>query len=128
MTTRKDLFEKASKQSLSHIEKRDLKHLDPSERAGLFRDFIFACLDLHDAQDVISQPLWSDIMAFCIEMIGAWTLELEAAGDPSMKEFAKVLSRGFYTLHYSYPEDHEALGPSREEHIEIWTKRMEDFV
>lgn len=125
---RDEILGKARDQTLSHIEKRDAKHLDPSERAELFRSFIFACLDLQDSEDVIAQPLWSDMMSFCIEMIGAWAMEMQVAGDDSMVDFAKVLSRGFYTLHYSYPDDHPALGPQREEHEQLWIQRMEDFV
>lgn len=110
-----------------HVELRDKKYLSPDERASFVLTFLLKKLgmDLQDgtiaAREALEQPLYSDLLSFCVNFIGIWALQMD---DEGLTNLAKKLSRTYYSLHYSYPEGHEALMPSREEATKIWLKRI----
>ena len=121
-----EAFKKAAealkKKRDAHLDERDSLYLSPSERANLVITMIFMQLDLEEPKDAIEQPVFSDLLSFCIEFLGMWALQLD---DEGLTRLVKQLSRTFYILHYSYPDGHPALGPHRDEHEKIWMKRIE---
>ncbi len=110
------------------VKQRDLEHLDPNERADLVNSFIFHALALEDPKDAVEHPLYWDLLSWCVEMIALYAQSLASAGETSLMVPAVDLSRMFYSLHYSLPDDSPELGPEREEHEEIWVERIEEWI
>jgi hypothetical protein len=110
------------------IAERDEKHLDPSERAELVNSFIFLALALEDPHDVIKQPLYWDFLSYAVELLNIYAQELAIAGEPEVLQIMRLLNKYMKSLHYSLPDDSPELGPAREEHEALWTKRIEDYV
>ena len=104
------------------LEARDHLHLDPSERANFIMTLLYKDLGLDEASDALDQPLFSDLLSFAIEFLGVWAMSMD---DEGLTSLVKKLSRVHYSLHYSYPDNHPALGPHREEHERIWKERIE---
>lgn len=106
------------------IEDRDKKFLSPNERAEYVNTFIFMALGLEDAKDMIEQPLYFDLICYNFEMLNLFALGVE---DEHLVKLMKVVSSHMYSTYYSLPDDHEMLGPSREEHTKLWQERIEAF-
>lgn len=111
------------KQMEDRIEKRDEKHLDPAERTRYVQAVLFTALGLKDPDDILDQAvtIW-DILCFCTEYIGFYAVVI---GEERLLTLAKAWSREIYSIHYSLPDDHEALGPDRETHEEDWQRVIE---
>lgn len=109
----------------ARIATRDARHLDPSERAELFQSFLFHALDLTGPDEYIQHPLYWDLLSFCIEQISLFG---STAGDERLEQLVKILSKHFYSLHYSFPDDAPQLGLDREAHKAEWIELIEGYI
>lgn len=106
------------------IAARDASHLSPEERAELVLTFIYAALGLDNTRDLIHQPLYSDLMYFALNMLNMHSISIQ---DEDLIDMMKAVNSHMYATHYSLPEDSPALGPSRDEHKEIWEERIKEY-
>ena len=81
----------------SQIELVDKLYWSPSERADGVHSILREALDVIPGEDRPSQ--W-DILAFCVEFIGAQSIVL---GVDEFLDQVKAVSRMFYEFHYSNP-------------------------
>jgi hypothetical protein len=110
---------------LEKISQRDLKHLDPSERAELVNSFIFSALAITDSRQAIEHPLFWDLLCWATNILAIFA---QASEDQTTLEIVRVLNKHFYSLHYSFPDREPELGPGREEHERIWAERIEGYL
>jgi len=110
-----------NKAAARRIDARDQAHLDPAERAELVHNFIFSALGIEDEKESITHPLFWDLLCYCSEMFNIYALQMD---EEDTLQIAKTLSKYLYSRHYSVPDAHIILGPSRREHTKIWVQRM----
>jgi hypothetical protein len=96
------------------IEARDAKHLGIYERALLVNDFIEGLL----GTNLYENPYNWDIFCWSCVM---FTIFAQFLGREDSLKLASEINRFVQLVHYSFPDSHPALGPSREEHTRIWT-------
>jgi len=114
-------FEEYNKKMLSRIEHVDSLHLDPVERAELVQEFLFKALRLDGERGSVTHPLFWDLLCYASQLFNVYAIQTQ---DGSL-DFAKHLNSYLMSRHYSVPDDHSCLGPSREEHKQIWLDRIE---
>ena len=121
MTDLKDRLKTATDLFETRIKKRDALHLDSSERATCVQEFLFTALDLSD-KDSITNPLFWDLLTYFKELFLIYAMQSQ---EEFALKLAKELNNYLMSHHYSVPDGHAILGPSREEHIEIWQGRID---
>ena len=105
----------------SHIAARDKAHLTIDERATFVNTLIFQALGLTSVKDSITQPLYWDLLCYCLGMVNLYTQNI---GSEVELQAQKIVSNMFYAHHYSVPDDHRLLGPTRAEHESLWQARL----
>ena len=104
------------------VGERDEKYLSPSERATLVNTLLFHSLGLDSPSDAITNPLYWDLICYCMEMLSLYFVQL---GDERALVSLKLLNNIIYSYHYSVPDGTAILGPDRAEHEAIWKGRLE---
>lgn len=104
------------------IKQRDSTYLDPTSRANLVNTLLFRVLGLEDPKDIIKNPLFWDLVCFCTEVLNVYALQSDEEENLAL---AKAWSNLIYSRHYSLPDDHNALGPEKEEHEKWWLEMIE---
>ena len=104
------------------VEDRDSKHLDPRERADFVNTLILLALDLTGPKEAATNPLYWDLVCYATEFLNLFALQSE---DEELLAIAKAWSTKVYSLHYSYEDGMNALGPDRGEYEKVWKKRLE---
>ena len=103
------------------VSEMDENHLDPGERAELVNSFIFHALGLEDPKEIIEQPLYWDLLCYCMEMLSLYAVNME---DENLILAVKYINNYMYSLHYSGEVDVDSfLGPGRIGHEDIWAGR-----
>jgi len=111
-------FNKVGKERIAYI---DSLHLDPVERAEKVQEFLFTALRIDSEKGSITNPLFWDLLCYCSQLFAVYAIQIQ---DGSV-DFAKSMNSYLMSRHYSLPEDHPSLGPSRAEHTQIWLDRIE---
>lgn len=104
------------------VKSRNREHLSPTDRADFINSLIHLSLGLDSPKDVATNPLYWDIVCFATEFLNLFALQSE---DEEILLLAKAFNERIYSLHYSYPDGMNALGPAREVHESIWLSRLE---
>ena len=104
------------------VESRNKEHLSPSKRADLVNTLLLSALGLSGPKEAATNPLYWDIVCFATEFLNLFALQSE---DEEMILIAKAFNERIYSLHYSYPDGMNALGPKLEEHERIWLGRLD---
>lgn len=104
------------------VEDRDSKYLDPTERANFVNTLILLALGFEDPKGAAQNPLYWDLVCYSTEFLNLFALQTE---DKEIMAIAKAWSNKIFSLHYSYDDDMNALGPSREEYGEVWISRLD---
>jgi hypothetical protein len=103
------------------VEARNEAHLAPNERAELVNTLMFHALGIDDPSDMITHPLYWDILCYCCEMMNLYASQV---GSENMLKAQKYINAEFYSHHYSVPDDHAILGPGKKIHRAIWNARL----
>ena len=106
-----------NREALERIVDRDSKHLSPSERAERVVSLVARNFGVENAEAFVKNPLYWDLICFSVEMLGALSLSLE---DDLFTQNIILASQKVFSIHYSVEDGNEILGPSREEHEEVW--------
>ena len=110
---------------MERVEEIDEKHLDPSQRATFVNSLIFHALGLKGAEDAVQQPLYWDLICYCMEMLNIYVVQ--TCTDTEDRETIvtlKKLNSFIYSIHYSLPEDSPMFGPGKLAHVQIWEDRL----
>ena len=104
------------------VARRDLLHLDPTERAQFVHELIFWALELEDSADaaISGYVLW-DILCYAVHLIGQYSMVLE---DDEFSIMARAINAWLFTMHYNLDDTALQLGPSRDKHIEFWKDQI----
>lgn len=108
------------------VEEYDLLHLDVTERAEKVNAFIMAALGLVKVEELVKQPLYWDLVSFATEFLNGFAFAM-AEEDVELLTVAKLWNSKIHSMHYAQGKNSPSLGPSREEHINIWNSRIEEF-
>ena len=104
------------------VEDRDSKFLDVVERANFVNTLILLALGLKEPKEVATNPLFCDLVCYSTEFLNAFALRSE---DKDLLILAKAWSNQVHSIHYSYLDEMNALGPPREEYEKVWDERLE---
>jgi hypothetical protein len=115
------LIEEFQQKMDERIAARDLKKLDPTERAQFVHELIFWALDLHEDDAIITGFVLWDILCFCVHMLNQYALQLQ---DDEFMLMARVVNTWLFTVHYNMEETALQLGPGRVQHIEFWKSQL----
>jgi hypothetical protein len=113
----------------ARVKEVDNLHLDPSQRATYVNSLIFHALGLEGAKDAVEQPLYWDLICYCMEMLNIYVVQTcMDTEDRDTIVTLKKLNSFIYSIHYSLPEDSPMLGPDKLAHTQLWEERLISLV
>lgn len=109
----------------ARVKEVDENSLSPSERATFVNSLIFHALGLEGAEDAVQQPLYWDLICYCMEMLNIYVVQtcMDTEDRDSIVNLKK-LNSFIYSIHYSLPDDSPMLGPGKLAHTQIWGDRL----